>query len=349
MKPNPRILVPALAVLVLVLVLVPVLRRAGQRGRLEASGTVEATEAQLGFQAPGRIDSVHVREGDRVAAGAALASLDRVEAAARRAQAAAQLAAARAQLEEMVRGSRPEEVAQARAGARGRAAAAGGRAARLRAHPGAHPEPRGQPAGLRQGEDRASTWRRPRPTRRRSSTGWSWPGRGASASRRRAPRWRRPRRRCARPTRRSPTWSSARPFAGVVTVRHREPGEIVRRRRGGAHADEPRRPLGAHLRARGPHRRGPHSARPPTITTDTFPGTDLPRRGGLHQQRGRVHAQERPDRRGAREAGLRGQGAHHRRPGASSSSPACPPTCGWRWRSDARRRRRRPRPSSWRA
>lgn len=116
MKPNPRILVPALAVLVLVLVLVPVLRRAGQRGRLEASGTVEATEAQLGFMAPGRIDSVHVREGERVAAGAALASLDRVEAAARRAQAAAQLGGARAQLEEMVRGSRPEEVAQARAG-----------------------------------------------------------------------------------------------------------------------------------------------------------------------------------------------------------------------------------------
>jgi HlyD family secretion protein len=113
MKPNPRILVPALAVLVLVLVLVPVLRRAGQRGRLEASGTVEATEAQLGFMAPGRIDSVHVREGERVAAGAPLASLDRVEAAARRAQTAAQLAVARAQLEETVRGSRKEEVAQA--------------------------------------------------------------------------------------------------------------------------------------------------------------------------------------------------------------------------------------------
>lgn len=115
MKPKPRVVVPLLVVLVLVLVLLPVVRRAGQRGRLEASGTVEATEAQLGFTVPGRIDSIRVREGDRAEAGAALASLDRVEAAARRAQAAAQLAAARSQLEEMVRGSRKEEVAQARA------------------------------------------------------------------------------------------------------------------------------------------------------------------------------------------------------------------------------------------
>ena len=115
MKPNPRVAVPLLVVLLLVLVLLPVLRRAAQRGRLEASGTVEATEAQLGFVVPGRIDSIRVREGDRVEAGATLAALDRVEAAARRAQAAAQLGAARAQLEEMVRGSRPEEVAQARA------------------------------------------------------------------------------------------------------------------------------------------------------------------------------------------------------------------------------------------
>jgi HlyD family secretion protein len=115
MKPNPRILVPVLAVLVLVLVLVPVLRRIGQHGRLTASGTVEATEAQLGFMVPGRIDSIRVREGDRVEAGASLASLDRVEAGARRAQAAAALAAAGAQLEEMERGSRREEIAQARA------------------------------------------------------------------------------------------------------------------------------------------------------------------------------------------------------------------------------------------
>jgi HlyD family secretion protein len=116
MKPDPRVIVPILVVVIAVLVVVPILRRAGERGRLAASGTVEATEAQLGFQVPGRIDSIRVREGDPARAGEPLASLDRIEATARRQQSAALLAAARAQLDELLRGARPEEVAQARAG-----------------------------------------------------------------------------------------------------------------------------------------------------------------------------------------------------------------------------------------
>ena len=115
MRPNPRVIVPLLVVVIAALVVVPILRRAGERGRLAASGTVEATEAQLGFQVPGRIDSIRAREGDSTRAGDPLASLDRAEATARRQQTAAVLAAARAQLDELLRGSRPEEVAQARA------------------------------------------------------------------------------------------------------------------------------------------------------------------------------------------------------------------------------------------
>jgi HlyD family secretion protein len=82
---------------------------------LTASGTVEATDAQLGFQAPGRIAEITVREGGRVRAGAVLARLDSSEAEARRAQAAAQVAAARAALAELERGARREEVATAQA------------------------------------------------------------------------------------------------------------------------------------------------------------------------------------------------------------------------------------------
>jgi HlyD family secretion protein len=82
--------------------------------RITASGTVEATEADLGFQLPGRIESIVVREGERVARGAELAALDRAELLARRAAAEAQLAAARALLSEMERGARPQELAQAR-------------------------------------------------------------------------------------------------------------------------------------------------------------------------------------------------------------------------------------------
>jgi HlyD family secretion protein len=84
-------------------------------GRLVASGTVEATDAQLGFQAPGRIVSLSPREGDRVTAGQELARLDRAELEARRAQSEAQVDAARAALAELESGSRREEIAQARA------------------------------------------------------------------------------------------------------------------------------------------------------------------------------------------------------------------------------------------
>jgi HlyD family secretion protein len=85
---------------------------------IEASGTVEATEADLGFQAPGRIDSILVEEGARVTAGERIAVLDLREAAARREAASAQLAAQQARLTELERGYRPEEISQAKAALR---------------------------------------------------------------------------------------------------------------------------------------------------------------------------------------------------------------------------------------
>lgn len=81
---------------------------------LSASGTVEATEASLGFQAAGRIERISVNEGDRVKAGDTIAVLDRTELDARQAQARAQVAAAEAALSEMERGARSEELVQAR-------------------------------------------------------------------------------------------------------------------------------------------------------------------------------------------------------------------------------------------
>jgi HlyD family secretion protein len=81
---------------------------------LIASGTVEATEAQLGFSVPGRIENIMVHEGEPVKTGVELAYLDRAETTARRQQAVAQVIAARAQLQELERGFRREEVAQGR-------------------------------------------------------------------------------------------------------------------------------------------------------------------------------------------------------------------------------------------
>ena len=89
-------------------------RNRGNGDGLTASGTVEATEATLGFQAPGRIEAIRAREGDRVRAGDTLAVMDRTELRARHAQAEAQVAAAQAGLTEMERGARTEELAQAR-------------------------------------------------------------------------------------------------------------------------------------------------------------------------------------------------------------------------------------------
>jgi len=84
-------------------------------GGIEASGTVEATEAVLGFATGGRITQVLVREGDRVTAGQVLARLDTLVTTAHLLQARAQVDAAKASLLEMERGTRIEELEQARA------------------------------------------------------------------------------------------------------------------------------------------------------------------------------------------------------------------------------------------
>ncbi|MFW5951289.1 MAG: biotin/lipoyl-binding protein, partial [Gemmatimonadota bacterium] len=105
------------AVLVIVAAFV-ILGSNGGAEPLEASGTVEAVEADLGFNLPGRIAAVTVREGDRVATGEVLARLDAAELDARRQAAAAQVDAARAVLAELESGARSEEVAQGRAAVR---------------------------------------------------------------------------------------------------------------------------------------------------------------------------------------------------------------------------------------
>ncbi len=88
--------------------------RAGESVGVTASGTVEATQADLGFQVAGRIEAISAREGEGVAQASTLAQLEQSEFKARRAAAEAQLANARALLSEMQRGARPEELQQAR-------------------------------------------------------------------------------------------------------------------------------------------------------------------------------------------------------------------------------------------
>lgn len=117
MSGRMRILIPVGIIVATIAIWRFAIPRDASAADLAASGTVEATEAQLGFTAAGRITRIAVQEGDVVRAGDVIATLDDAEALARRQQAAAVAAASRAMLREMERGSRVEEVGQAQAAA----------------------------------------------------------------------------------------------------------------------------------------------------------------------------------------------------------------------------------------
>jgi HlyD family secretion protein len=91
----------------------------GSTGEIQASGTVEAREADLGFQMAGRIDWVGPQDGDPVLAGDEVARLDMAELEARLGAAQAQVEAASALLAEMTAGFRPQEIAEGQAALRG--------------------------------------------------------------------------------------------------------------------------------------------------------------------------------------------------------------------------------------
>lgn len=117
-RPSPRVLIPVVVLVALAAALLRWLVSGEVDAPLEASGTVEATETDLGFPLSGTVERIAVVEGDIVARGDTLAWLESEVSRGRRAAAAAALEAARARLAELERGFRPQEVAQARAAAR---------------------------------------------------------------------------------------------------------------------------------------------------------------------------------------------------------------------------------------
>lgn len=82
---------------------------------LTLHGNVDIRQAELAFNASGRIAQIQVQEGDRVKAGQLLASLDTERLRLARRQAEAQAAVQRQVVARYVAGSRPEEIRQARA------------------------------------------------------------------------------------------------------------------------------------------------------------------------------------------------------------------------------------------
>jgi HlyD family secretion protein len=84
------------------------------------SGNVDVHQVELAFRVTGRISQLNVEEGDKLAAGAVLAQLDRVPFENDLAAASADVAAARTQLDKATHGNRVEEIAQARSALRER-------------------------------------------------------------------------------------------------------------------------------------------------------------------------------------------------------------------------------------
>jgi membrane fusion protein PltH len=89
--------------------------RNGDPTELTLYGNVDLRQVDLAFNGSERIASVDVQEGDRVHKGEVLARLETSRLEPQVAQAEAQVAAQRAVVERMHKGSRPEEIEQARA------------------------------------------------------------------------------------------------------------------------------------------------------------------------------------------------------------------------------------------
>ena len=83
--------------------------------RLVLSGTIEADEIHIGSKVAGRISAVLVKEGQEVKQDEPLIRFESYDLDARRADAIAAVAEAEANFEKIKNGSRPEEIAQAKA------------------------------------------------------------------------------------------------------------------------------------------------------------------------------------------------------------------------------------------
>jgi HlyD family secretion protein len=82
----------------------------GNKGAIEASGTLEATEVKVGAKVPGQIETIRVQEGSEVKAGDTLVILDRSTLALQWKQAQAGFEVADAQYRLLLNGARSEDL-----------------------------------------------------------------------------------------------------------------------------------------------------------------------------------------------------------------------------------------------
>jgi multidrug resistance efflux pump len=113
-----RILIVGVAAAALIAIIWGIFAWVAQRGRYDYSGTIETREIQIGSKIGGRVTQVPVEEGQIVKAGTVLVRFEYDELKAQRSQAQAKVEQAQADLDKMLRGNRPEEIAQSDATAR---------------------------------------------------------------------------------------------------------------------------------------------------------------------------------------------------------------------------------------
>jgi len=222
MKRRTMILIPALA-----LTAVAAGCAGGSTdGALVASGTVEATEADLGFQLPGRVEVIEPREGELVSGGQELAWLDTSELEAARAAAAAQVTAAEARLSELQSGARPQELARAEAALH----AASQRAMDARRDAARARRLLDGGAVSQQTSDKAATALEvavAQETQAQETLGLVQEGPRSQTLQAQSAMVEQARANLARTEATLANAIITAPFPGVVTVRHREPGETV--------------------------------------------------------------------------------------------------------------------------
>src|SRR5690349_415820 len=85
---------------------------------ITASGTLEARNVNVGSKVGGRVSQVNVLEGDHVQAGQVILAFEDSELNARLLSARGRYEEAKANYEKMLRGNRPEDIAEARATAK---------------------------------------------------------------------------------------------------------------------------------------------------------------------------------------------------------------------------------------
>ena len=113
-----RVIIVGSTLAILALIIWSVSAWIAHRHRFDYSGTVETREIQIGSKVGGRVIEVPVEEGQIVKRGTVLVRFECDELKSQRMQAEAAVTQAQADLEKMLGGNRPEEIAQAEASAR---------------------------------------------------------------------------------------------------------------------------------------------------------------------------------------------------------------------------------------